>query len=220
MKLNEKLRSIKHILFDYDGLLVDSEKVYYQTWCSILNEEGQLICKEFHKGRHEFEVFQKIKPYIIGDLSLEQVSHHREIMFNKIVANEGLDLIPNVRILLEALKRRISLSIVSNSDIKTVNSGLEATGIKSYFSDFFCFDSTVRRKPMPDLYLRALAGLRLSCSDAIAIEDSISGLESALNANITVVCINKDRGMRYYCDLNRISYFESPDDLSRFIENN
>lgn len=216
----KKLKPIKHILFDYDGVIVDSEKIYYQTWCSILNEQGQKICKNFHRGHYESEVFQKVKPYLINDWSLEQVSNYRRKMFNEMVVNKQLELVPGIEVLLETLQLEAPLSIVSNSEHEEVNIGLEANGIKSFFKNFFCFIETIKRKPMPDLYLLALDRLKLKGNEVIAIEDSISGIKSAISAQIPVICINGLKQEKSYCKLRRIPFCKTPIGLVRKIKMN
>lgn len=212
------MKTIKHILFDYDGILVDSENIYFQTWCSVLNEEGEKICANFHKGQHESEVYEKVKPYLKVDWPFEQISKYRKSLFDNIVFSKGLELISGIDILLEKLYKMFPLSIVSNSELKLVENGLEATGLKSYFINLYCFNETIKRKPMPDLYHLALADLKLKEKNVIAIEDSISGMESALKANIPVICINKDISIKQFCQLHKIPYFQSPIELASSLK--
>lgn len=220
-KINaNNLTSIKHVLFDYDGILVDSEKIYYQTWCSVLNKKGQKICADFHKGHHESEVFEKVKSFLKLDISFEQISNHRKILFDKIVSENGLKLIPNIKILLKLLSREYPLSIVSNSEREIVENGIIKTGVEAYFQNLFCFNEMVRRKPHPDLYHIALKELKLKSNNVIAIEDSISGLESAIKANIEVICINNDKTVKFFCEQAKLCCYDSVLELIEDIQTN
>lgn len=209
------LKNTKHILFDYDGILVDSEKLYFDTWCSVLNPEGQKICAEFHKGKHEKQVFEQVKNHLKTNMNFEQISAYRKYLFNTIVANNELKLIPDILYLLDLLYKSIPLSIVSNSEIELVKEGIDMTKIGTYFQNLFCYNDNLNRKPEPDLYYLALETLKLNFSDVLAIEDSISGLSSAKAANIPVICINSDSSIKKYCINNQVPYFSN---VAKFIK--
>src|SRR4030043_360372 len=109
------LNKYSHFLMDYDGLIVDSEKLYFETWCRVLNEEGQKVCQRFHEGKHESEVYERVRLYLRQDMTLEEISKYRASMFDELVAKGQLELVEGVKGLLGKLQSIAPMSIVSNS---------------------------------------------------------------------------------------------------------
>lgn len=203
--------TIKHFLVDYDGLLLDTEKLYFQTWASLLNDEGTEICKKNHEGLHEEQVYDLVKNYLKTQLPLAEISKNRQEKFDEMVRQGNLSLLPGVQLMLSKLEARAPLSIVSNSTLDIVEHGLEATGINKYFFNKYCMCEGKKRKPAPDIYLEALHDLTLNKKDVLAIEDSKSGITAAREAGIRVICINQNLAMENFClDLN-IAYYPSAD---------
>lgn len=202
---------VRHFLLDYDGLLVDSEKVYFKTWSYFLTAEGIEICQKNHEGMYETEVFELVKNHLIDKgLSLNIISRKREEMFVQLCSEHCLSLVNGIRELLPALSNIAPLSVVSNSKIEIVQSGLRSNGILNYFHSFFCADGILSKKPSPDLYNLALNKLKVSRTNVLAFEDSMSGLLAAKKATIRVVCINTKKEIHEFCKINEIPCFSSP----------
>jgi len=204
-----ELNNVSHFLFDYDGLLVDSEKLYFETWCLVLTEEGQQVCHEYHEGKHESEVYEKVKRYLKEPMSLEEVSLCRKTQFDKLTVEGKLELIKGMKQLLEVLSSIAPMSIVSNSTIDVVKEGLLSTGVHDYFGNLFCYSTKVNRKPSPDLYNLAVDSLSLEKSTIWALEDSKSGILSAQEAGVPVICINPTSSMKNFCTDDNVPYFSS-----------
>lgn len=211
------LSNYKHLLFDYDGLLVDSESLYYETWAQLLTEEGKQICKSFHRGKHESEVYEKIKPYLIEKIALKDISPHRQKRYDQMVSNGQLITMEGIKELLNIAYGRISMSIVSNSTYEVVVSGLSATGLDSYFQKLYCYNKDISRKPAPDLYKIALKDLNIKLSDCLAFEDSESGITSALMAKIPVIAIGT-KDIQSFCIRHSIPWFRSAKDLIKQVQ--
>ena len=202
-----------HFFFDYDGLLVDSEKLYLETWCLVLTDEGQKVCRQYHEGRHESEVYEKVKPYLKRSMSLKDISDYKKTMFDKLVAQKRLELIDGVEELLEKLKNVASMSIVSNSRKDVVEDGIKSTGIEDYFDNLFCFSDEVNRKPAPDLYNLAISTLNLNKGSTLALEDSRLGILAAQEAGVPVICLNSNPFMENFCDKHHVRYFKSANEV-------
>lgn len=212
-----KLFTAQHFLLDYDGLLVNSEALYFETWCSLLSQEGQTICQNFHKGRHESEVYVRVSPFLVKEMSLPQVSEHRKRLFEQLVQAGDLQLMPGIEQLLFILSRIAPLSIVSNSERQVVDDGLKATGIGNYFTEKYCYSEAIKRKPAPDLYAAALSRLTLSGDSVIAFEDSETGLLAALAAGVPVICINKDVSLWGFCRSRGIYIYPTATELAEIM---
>lgn len=204
---------VSHLLFDYDGLLVNSEKLYFETWSSVLTAEGKRICGQFHEGKHESEVYEKVYQYLKKPMALEVVSRYRRKMFAQLIAQGRLELMEGIKPLLERFGPKVPMAIVSNSHIDVVNAGLKSTGIENWFDAYFCFGKEVNRKPSPDLYRLAVKSLNIKKDATLAFEDSPSGITSAQGAGVPVVCINPNPVMENYCLERKVAYFRSAIDF-------
>ena len=208
-----KVDKFPHFLFDYDGLLVDSEKLYFESWCLVLTDEGQKVCQQYHEGKHESEVYEKVKSYLKKPMSLREVSNYRKVTFYKLIAQGRLELVDGVKGLLDKLKNVAPMSIVSNSTKDIVEEGIKSTGLEGYFDNLFCFSDKVNRKPAPDLYNLAIFTLNLGKDSILALEDSISGILAAQEAGVPVVCINSNPVMEDFCCKNNVKYIKSASEL-------
>lgn len=209
------LQKFTHILFDYDGLIVDSEKLYFETWSLLLTDQGKEVCKNFHEGKHESEVYEKVREFLLNPMSLEEVSNYRASLYWNLVAKGRLELMDGIKELLEVLKSTNTLSIVSNSTIDVVKEGLGSTNLTEYFENLFCYSTDLQRKPSPDLYNKALLELDQKNDSVIALEDSQSGILAAKAAGIQVICINPNNRIFQFCINNDVPYLRSAFDLLR-----
>src|SRR4030042_2280025 len=207
------LNKYSHFLMNYDGLIVDSEKLYFETWCRVLNEEGQKVCQRCHEGKHESEVYERVRLYLRQDMTLEEISKYRASMFDELVAKGQLELVEGVKGLLGKLQSIAPMSIVSNSVKDIVEDGIRSTGIEGYFNNLFCFSDKVRRKPSPDIYNLAVSKLNLKKNSILAFEDSDSGVIAARKAGVPVICISSNTLMEDFCKKNYQEYFRSAYDL-------
>src|SRR5690606_28431032 len=100
MNSDLKIHKFSHFLLDYDVLLVDSEKLYFETWCLVLTEKGQKVCHDFHEGKHEGEVYEKVKSFLTKPMTLEEISSYRKSMYDQLVSENKLELFEGIPLLL------------------------------------------------------------------------------------------------------------------------
>lgn len=192
----------KVILFDHDGTLVDSEIIALKSAWELT---GEVAC-EFPGGRH-YDLPQFIKsfagkPYreILAQIYADSPTPLEEADIQRLVIeeeNRAIDCLtiaatatketPEVLSYLERNGYRFAL--VSNSSLRRITACLAASGLAPYFPSnrtFSAHDSlpAPRTKPLPDIYLYAAKCLRVDVSDCVAVEDSVSGVKSALAAGI------------------------------------
>jgi HAD superfamily hydrolase (TIGR01509 family) len=188
---------IKHVAFDYDGVLVDSEPLYLATWTELLTTPGAQICAKFHRGRHESEVFEHVRDYLLTPAqSLSEVSAHRARRYAELVEAGRLRLIPNMQRVIAQLARDCTLSVVSNSTRAEVDSQLVRFGLRDYFMHLSCWEQGIPRKPDPALYLALLEQANLDGAGVVAIEDSQSGFEASLHAGLRTIVLTSDAAVR------------------------
>jgi len=205
-----RLRRARGFLLDYDGLLVDTESIYFQTWSSILDEEGRRMCAAYHHGRHESEVYTFVKDHIARELSsLQDVSAYREKAFHTIVERDGIRLMPGWLPLVSKMVGRGVVFVVSNSIREDVLWGLKRLGIDGLLTGVVGFGDGAKRKPDPFLYNLAVRASGVPTAELIAFEDSPSGLVAAQAADVYAICVSDTKEAAVFSKERTIPCFGS-----------
>lgn len=179
------------ILFDLDGTLVNTDPLHYQTWLEVLREYQIEIDREFYKSR----ISGRLNPLIVQDLLPElsfeagkQLADYKEAKFREI----GLSLTPLAG-LLDLLtwidNHKLKKALVTNAPRENVNFLLDVLKLASYFDEVILAEETSAGKPDPAPYKLALNQLDISAKEAIAFEDSVSGIQSSVRAGIYTIGI-------------------------------
>lgn len=179
------------ILFDLDGTLVNTDPLHYQTWLEVLREYEIEIDQEFYKSR----ISGRLNPLIVQDLLPElsfekgqQLADYKEARFREI----GLSLTPLAG-LLDLLNwidnHKLKKALVTNAPRENVNFLLEVLKLADYFDAVILAEEAIAGKPDPAPYKLALNQLDISAKEAIAFEDSVSGIQSSVGAGIYTIGI-------------------------------
>ena len=183
---------LKGIIFDMDGVLINSEPFHYRVWKETLRERGIDL---------DYEVYKDCIGSTIGTLmqilhkhygiSLEDTSLREEMNAKKeeLIRKEGYPpLIPYVKELLEKLyKGGYGLAVASSSPLSYIEKVTDHWGIRKYFHSLVSGESVENPKPAPDVFLKAARQLGFSPEECIVIEDSENGCKAAKNAGITCI---------------------------------
>lgn len=187
------MRKIKGLIFDFDGIILDSELPTLQSWQEIYRSfDCELPMKEYYLTIGTTDhIFDPLKHLIkITSLNIDQDqirNKHKARMLELIKAN---DLLPGVQTYLDRAKAlSLRLGIASSGLDPWINLLLEIKNIHHYFDCVVTSDMVPLPKPAPDLYLSALQKMRLEPDQVIAFEDSPNGLLSAKNSDIFRVAI-------------------------------
>ena len=191
-----QLDGIKAVIFDFDGVVIESESIAYQVWCEVLGPYGKNFMEEIYHN-------------VIGRGPLESVEYLIEILGLPLSPQELLETYwsertervcrdvspaPGLLDLMQFLMDRgLVLGVASNSPSKYVLKVLEAMGLAEYFGCVRCREDVVQGKPSADVYLAAAACLEVDHERCLALEDSPIGLQAALNAGMRCIVVpNED----------------------------
>jgi HAD superfamily hydrolase (TIGR01509 family) len=183
---------IRAIVFDFDGLILDTEEPVYQSWVEVYREHGEEL---------PFERWVEI----VGSTTINfHPQHHLEERLGRSLTQEVLDrrverrtelvlaqsLLPGVAQHIESAKSiGLKLGVASSSTRDWVQGHLERLGILDRFDCLRCRDDVANAKPEPDLYVAVIECLGVHASEAIAIEDSPNGVLAAKRAGLRCVAI-------------------------------
>lgn len=183
---------IRAVIFDFDGLILDTEEPVYRSWLEVYEAHGEEL---------PFERWVQI----VGSTTTGfHPQHHLEERLGRSLPKEVLDrrigrrtemvlaqkLLPGVVEHLEAAKSMgLKLGVASSSTRDWVRGHLARLGILDRFDCLRCRDDVANAKPEPDLYIAVLECLGVPASEAIAVEDSPNGVMAAKRAGLRCVAI-------------------------------
>ena len=184
---------IKGLIFDFDGLILDTEIPAFRSWQEIyrsfnldldLEEYAQCI----GSSNVRFDPLKHLAQQLSCELDgkkIKQIQQDREL---HLLADQAI--LPGVEALLsEAHARSMPCAIASSSDRHWVEWNLERLALKHNFSAIVTADEVERLKPHPDLFITALTCLQLRANEVIGFEDSPNGISAAKSAGIFIIGI-------------------------------
>ncbi len=190
------MSKLKALLFDFDGLILDTETPEVLVWQSIYKEYGfELPVPEWEKtvggyGTSNFNAAEHLALLSSGRLdSVSLRSRYRKEADEIIHASP---ILPGVVDMIERAKEAgLKIAIGSSSPHSWVDTHADRLGIFHYFDDIICADDVAhgRTKPNPDIYLKALEQLDVKNDAVVVFEDSPNGVLAARRAEIFVVAV-------------------------------
>ena len=178
------------VLFDFDGVLVDTEWAIYQSWRRVFEDHGHDLPLELYTRciGSDFATWSaKTHLEELTGLAFDwhDLDARRQEEILRDLTDEGP--MPGALEWLEKLARsQVPCAVVSSSSHHWVDGWLEKTGLAGYFRTVVCRGDAPRIKPAPDLFLEAAKRLGLAPADCLVIEDSLNGVIAAQAAGMPV----------------------------------
>ncbi|OJG76030.1 HAD hydrolase, family IA [Enterococcus pallens] len=183
---------LKIVIFDMDGLLVDTERVYRDGWEYAANYHGvQLPAEMFHgwvgKGYHE-TTEELVKLTNDRDLVMA-IRKTREKYFYQELDEGRVPPKPYAKEALQAAKENHTVGLATSTVAKRAGDVLAGLGFLDYIDYPVFGDDVANLKPAPDVYLEVLKRAGFTADAGIAVEDSIPGSQAAENAGLKVLMV-------------------------------
>jgi HAD superfamily hydrolase (TIGR01509 family) len=184
--------SIRAVVFDLDGLMVDSEPLAREAWRVLL-------------ARHDAELDEETAGAILGlrledsaacikrqfnlPLSLEEIINERRSIFDRL-ASGSLQPMPGLAGLISAIDRRgLKRAVATSGHRGYASRVLESIGLADGFAAIVTGETVRNGKPAPDIYLAAARALGLQPGDCLALEDAPHGIQAAKAAGLLCVAV-------------------------------
>lgn len=186
-------RKFDAVLFDFDGVLVDSEPVHFECWREILNAHGLTLDWDVYREQGigvsdraflQFLCNQSDPPFEVERLTAEY-PRKKQMFLERMLADPRITT--EVREFVKTLAGDYKLAVVSSSGRTEVEPLLESAGIAHLFNVAIYGGDVKRKKPAPDPYLLAME--RLDAKRGLVVEDSDAGEASARAAGLDVLRI-------------------------------
>ncbi|WP_419892356.1 HAD family hydrolase [Paenibacillus xylanexedens] len=202
---------VKAFIFDFDGLIVDTETPWYYAFRDIYEEHGVELGLELW-SKNVGTSFEEFHPFLYLEHALQKKIDHDHI---KLLSEQKYEvylgqaaILPGVYELLQSAREKgIQLAVASSSTRDWVHGYLQKLDIFDYFTVVHTSEDVKRVKPDPELYLLALESLGIEASEAIVFEDSPNGLKAANGAGIRCIIVPNEvtRGLEFAMHELRLS---------------
>lgn len=187
-----KFENVHAIVFDMDGVLLDSETVCDRTWAMAFKELGLSVDNSILMdciGCNKVDSARILREHLGQNFNSERFLERTSYFFHQIEGTEGVPLMPYVTEALEYLSKKYVLCVASSTREESVRRLLTKGGIINYFKTFTTGDMVTHSKPNPEIYLMACKSIGFEPSECVAIEDSYNGVRSAVAAGIRTIMI-------------------------------
>jgi len=184
---------IKGLIFDFDGLILDTEEPLFNAWSQIYVQHGvELDVEAWAKCLGSSESQFNPVTHLEGLLErpVDGASLRHSAQFNTDSRILELRPMPGIiKTILTARQKGLKLAVASSSSRSWVAGHLKRLDLYQYFDTILCMEDVPQVKPAPDLFLAALSGLGLKPQEAIVFEDSPNGISAAQTAGIYSIAI-------------------------------
>ncbi|TDT50372.1 HAD family hydrolase [Fonticella tunisiensis] len=182
---------LKAVIFDMDGVIVDSEPVHEKVCKRRFKELNINVTDEEYDafvGTTNTEMWTIIKSkYNLNETVEELVSMHLEEVMEYLRESDETP-IPGIKDLLGSIKREgIKIALASSSPMENIELVLEKFGIGDYFESVISGENLERSKPAPDIFLKSAEKLGVNPENCVVIEDSHNGVKAAKAAGMKCV---------------------------------
>ena len=184
---------IKAVIFDMDGLMLDTEKLLVKYWCEAAHRLGFPMEREHALALRSFSrkfAAPKLKEWFGEDCDYQQIRDLRVKLMNEYTDKYGLEKKAGLDTLLDYLgKNGYRAAVATATDVSRAAKYLKQIGVYDKFEQIICGNMLENGKPRPDIYLYACEKLGLPPENCMALEDSPNGVKSASSAGCITVMV-------------------------------
>jgi beta-phosphoglucomutase len=187
------MKEIKAVIFDLDGLLIDSEIIAKTAWSRALEDFHYHLSDDFYLQLIGVTLKDEINMFYQefgNNFPFDRVYAKRQIYFDEIIENEGINLKIGALDLINLLDRAgIKMCIATSSSRVFASKKLSFAGLNGKFDTIVCGDDVKHGKPSPDIFIEAAKRIDCSTRECIVMEDSEAGIIAAHTAGIVTFLI-------------------------------
>ena len=180
------------VVFDFDGLILDTEAPVYDVWQGIYAEHGHTLdfarWAECIGTADAFDPCGHLGTLLGREVDSDALIRHHRTRTDALIAAQPV--LPGVRQYLEEARRLgVRLGVASSSSRRWVEGHLTRLGLREHFEVVRCADDVARVKPDPALYLAVLEATGVPAHQAVALEDSPNGVRAAKRAGLACIAV-------------------------------
>lgn len=184
---------IKAVIFDMDGLMIDSEPLQSKAYELLLNLYGKKplfnsngLVQIVGSGHNSAMLKKK---YNLGDEE-NVIRQKRQKLYQKVLKSEVIKPMPGLNYLLKFLKQNnFKIAVATSSFLEDINVIFSKLNIFPYFNVLVTCEDVTNGKPAPDIYLEAAKRLNIKSTECLVLEDSESGVTAGKSAGMKVIAV-------------------------------
>lgn len=184
---------IKLVIFDMDGIIFDSEKLYMHFLKIMMKRYHYILTKRQYistLGLTDLATKIKMQELFGADFTFDKIYSQAKQEMMTYIEKKNIPLKDGILNLLNFLKsNNYKIAIASSTDKTTIFYYLQKSNLNHYFDYIVGDDDVINSKPHPEIFLKACDKINIDPSKALVLEDSPNGLLAAIRANITAICI-------------------------------
>lgn len=194
-------QKIKAVIFDLDGLLIDSEPIWNRAYYKFIEtknlpHEPEIAAQFVGKGLKEIIQLWQKRYGLKGDQD-KLLGEYRKVFYDILFNSENFHLMDGADELIKQLNGKYQLAVCTGGhDRENTLEILQKLGIGDYFDAVVSSDDVRKGKPAPDVYLKVAKALNIDPRDGLVLEDSVNGIISAKGAGIKVYGVNPELPIR------------------------
>lgn len=188
-------RQIKAVVFDMDGVLLDSETISLRTWNLAAQEfciPGIESVAKKSMGMSDSDIIASLDEFFMREGFPVKGAHflaRTTELFSLLEEKEGLPLMPYARQAVDYMKSKYTVALASSTRKEAVCRQLKAAGLLEKFETITTGDMVKKSKPSPEIYLLACNSIGIRPEECVAIEDSPNGIRSACGAGLVPIMV-------------------------------
>lgn len=197
----------KAVIFDMDGVIFDTEKVYLDIWIEVFEKYGYKMTKELYvnvMGTGRKNVIKTFLENFGDDLPIEKMYEEKDNQLFYIIENQGIPLKEGVKELFSMLKEKnYKIALATSAKRERVEKQIKDKWLKESFDAIVCGDDVEKGKPIPDIFLKAAKKIDVEPENCFVVEDSPAGIKAAFSGGMKGIHVEDlkvaDEDILKYC---------------------
>lgn len=182
------MNKIKAVLFDMDGVIFDTERIYLEEWSIVFEKYRYKMTKDVYAsvmGTGRKNVMKKFCEIYGQDLPIEQMYKEKDELLVRAVEEGKIPIKPGVKEILKFLKEnKIKIALATSAKRDRMMMQLKMGEIENLFDGLVCGDDIINSKPDPEIFLKTAEKLSVKPENCAVVEDSTAGIKAAHNAGM------------------------------------